>query len=72
MALEHIFEDPDRDITITRARYAELLRAEQDAERLKKLIYQKAKKHDFITNTEINLINEIYNGTEEREENNNG
>lgn len=62
------------DIKITRARYAELLTAEHDANCLKDVIHQKAQNFESINHTEIKLLDQLYFHPEENEseENKNG
>lgn len=60
MSVEVITDHFVSDITITRARYGELLKAEHDAECLKDLIKQKAKRYESLDNREIRLLKELY------------
>ncbi len=65
-----ILEQVCPDITITRARYAELLIAEADANRLKAIIHERAEKYQGMNFDEIQLINNLLNNkTSEEKEN---
>lgn len=75
MSIESNFlEQFQGDVTITRARYAELIRAEHDANCLKDLILRKANWCDCISADEIQLLRHLYfypdDESEESEENN--
>ena len=61
-----ILEQVCPDITITRARYAELLIAESDANRLKDIIHERAGKFQGMNFEEIQLIDKVFSA--EREE----
>lgn len=55
-----ILEQVCPDITITRARYAELLIAEADANRLKKILFERAEQYQGMTFEEIRLIASLF------------
>lgn len=72
MSVEKIIENFSCDITITRARYAELLIAEHDANCLKDLIHQKAKNYESVEYSEVKLLDKLYFYENESEEKENG
>lgn len=61
-----ILEQVCPDITITRARYAELLIAESDANRLKDIIHKMAVRFRGMSHDEVQLIDKVFSA--EREE----
>ena len=69
--IQNVLDEFSCDITITRARYNELLKAEHDANCLKDLIFQKAKNFETLDYKEIKLLKELYfipeNESEEKE-----
>ena len=60
-----IFAEVCPDITITRARYAELLIAESDANRLKDIIHERAGKFQGMNFEEIKLIDKVFSAESE-------
>ena len=59
------YADEDCSVTISRARYAELIIAEQDANKLKNLIAQRAESWESITGKELELLRDLYMPKEE-------
>lgn len=64
MAVESIIDQFNPDIQITRARYAELLIAEQEANCLKNLIHERAQSYGVINREELKLLDQLYNKNE--------
>ena len=60
MAIEAIVEQFSFDMTITRARYSELITAEHDCSCLKDIILQRATENKGITASEIKLLKQLY------------
>ena len=60
MAITAITDEFTLDITITRARYAELIKAEHDAECLKDLIYRRYKHYTGIDFKELKTLHDLY------------
>ena len=67
--LQHgVIEQLHQDVTITSARYAELIRAEHDANCLKELIKTKADHYDGFDRVETKLLRDLYFFPDESEE----
>lgn len=60
-----LFEQLQQDVTITRARYAELIKAEHDADCLKELIRDRANRGENLAFIEIQLLRDLYYESEE-------
>ena len=60
-----LLEQLQQDVTITRARYAELIKAEHDADCLKELIRDRANRGENLAFIEIQLLRDLYYESEE-------
>ena len=58
-------EQLQQDVTITRARYAELIKAEHDADCLKELVRDRANRGENLAFIEIQLLRDLYYESEE-------
>lgn len=65
MSAEKVIEQFACDINITRARYAELLIAECDGNRLKEIIHQKATKYSGLSYDEIKVLDLLFSPMED-------
>ncbi len=61
MAISAITDEFALDMTITRARYAELIIAEEEASKLKNLLKQAAERGEIIGYRELALLCEVFN-----------
>ena len=61
------FDDNECTVTISRARYAELVVAEQDAKRLKEIIADKCEHFVGITLEELRILRDLFMLKEENE-----
>lgn len=62
------YADEECSVTITRARYAELVIAEQDAKKLKAFLAMRAEQWNSITGQELELLRDLYMPKDEVEE----
>lgn len=60
-----LLEQLQQDVTITRAMYAELIKAEHDADCLKELIRDRANRGENLAFIEIQLLRDLYYESEE-------
>lgn len=62
------FNDNECSVTISRARYAELVNAEQDANRLKGIIANKVEHYSGLTLQDLRILRDLFYPVEEEEE----
>lgn len=60
MAINNLVDEFGADIQITRARYAELLLAERDANLFKNLLVSKNRDYDSVTPAEIKMLRDMF------------
>lgn len=61
------YNDNEASVTISRQRYAELVIAEADAERLKAIIRQSCNNYHVLSHAELKVMRDLFSPKEEEE-----